>query len=159
MAAAFALSLILAYLSDRLRLRLPFIAFGIALIITGLGILTTLHGHHHFSAEYLGICFVAMGTFATAPIVLCWYIMNLQGHTQRCIGTAFVISCGNTAGIVATFSFLSKDAPLYHTGYSICLGVTCLGVLAATACAGLVLLERKKLQVKEEKGEVQMPSL
>ncbi|KAL6714541.1 High-affinity nicotinic acid transporter [Lecanora helva] len=154
-AAALALCLIFAYFSDRFRLRSPFIAVGIALCITGVGILLTVHGRNHFSVEYLGICFVAMGAFATGPIVVCWYVMNLVGHTQRSIGTAFMISFGNTGGFVATFCFLSRDAPNYHTGYSVVMGCVCLGAASAAMYALLIMWERRKMVMSGEKGSRQ----
>lgn len=158
-AAALALCLINAYLSDRLRLRFPFIAFGITLIIAGLGILMTVHSKHSFSAKYAGLCLVAMGAFSAGPIIICWYVMNLQGHAQRSIGTAWMISFGNTGGIVATFSFLAADGPSYHTGYSICMGAACLGALAATAYAGLVWREKRMLGSTEKRSAAQSLSL
>lgn len=138
-AAALALCLISAYLSDRLRLRSPFLILGFLLIIVGLAILLTIH--HGFHVRYLGICLVAMGCYSAGPIIICWYVMNLNGHMERSIGTAWMISFGNTGGIVATFCFLAKDAPLYHLGYSICMGVTCVGVLALLLYAGSAILD------------------
>ncbi len=158
-AAAFALCLITAYLSDPLRIRFPFIAFGIALLIAGLSILLTVHSKHHFPAKYAGLCLIAMGAFSAGPIIVCWYVMNLRGHAQRAIGTAWMISFGNTGGIVATFSFLPADAPLYHTGYSICMGATCLGALAATSYAILVWRERRMLEATQGKDAAQSLSL
>lgn len=148
-AAALALCLLLAYLSDRLRIRFPFIILGLLLTIAGFAILLTTH--HGFHVRYLGICLVAMGAFSTGPIVICWYVMNLSGHVQRSIGTAWMISFGNTGGIVATFCFLAKDAPFYHLGYSICMGVVCVGVLAAVLYAGLVILENSGVRQQDEK--------
>ena len=141
-AAAFALCLAMAYLSDHMQLRSPFVAFGFALTIAGLALLMTVQ--HNFSALYAGLCLVAMGAFAAGPIIVCWYVMNLQGHSERNIGTAWMISFGNSGGIVATFSFLSKDAPRYHTGYSICMAFTCLGALAAILYASLITKENMK---------------
>ncbi len=54
---------------------------------------------------------------------------------------------------MATFCFLAQDAPLYHLGYSICMGATCLGLLAVVLYAGLVILENNNAQKSEgEKG-------
>lgn len=72
--------------------------------------------------------------------------MNLQGHAERSIGTAWMISFGNTGGIVATFAFISTDGPLYIKGYSICLAMPAMGVLAATLYGLLVLRENSKLR-------------
>ncbi len=151
-AAAFALCIITAYLSDRLRLRFPFIAFSIALTITGLAILMTVH--HHFHAQYAALFLVAMGAFSTGPVVICWFVMNLRGHTERNVGSAWMIGFGNCGGIVATFTFLAKDGPYYHTGYSICMSMVCVGALAAVVYAGLVMNDnRKDRAIAEGKGE------
>lgn len=56
--------------------------------------------------------------------------MNLGGHHRRAVGSAWQIGFGNIGGIIAVFAFLSKDAPYYLTGYSICLAFTTLSILA-----------------------------
>ena len=150
-AAAFALCLIMAYFSDITRLRFPFIAFSVVLTATGLGILMTVH--HNFHTQYAALCLVAMGAFTTGPIVICWYVMNLQGDIERNIGTAWMIGFGNCGGLVATFTFLSKDAPLYHTGYSICMGATCLGALAAVLYACSAIHENKISRARKEEDK------
>ncbi|KAL9609956.1 MAG: hypothetical protein Q9167_005308 [Letrouitia subvulpina] len=148
-AAALALCLITAYASDRLRLRSPFIAFCIALTITGLAILLTVHNNFH--VQYAAIFLVAMGAFTGGPIVVCWVVMNLRGHRDRSIGTAWVIGFGNTGGIVATFCFMAKDAPTYRTGYAICMGATCLGAVTALMYAALALLANRGKRDAEER--------
>lgn len=151
-AAALALAVIFAYLSDRSQLRSPYIAFCIALTITGLAILISVH--HSFSAQYGGIHLIAMGAFASGPIALCWFVMNLHGHANRSIGTAWMIGFGNIGGIVATFSFLVTDAPRYTKGYTICLAVTMVGLLASSLYGFLVWRENRKLRMASDQGKV-----
>ena len=151
-AAALALAAIVAYLSDRTRIRTPYIAFCTALTTVGLAILISVH--NSFSAQYGGIHLIAMGAFAGGPIVICWVVMNFYGHAERSIGTAWVISFGNTGGIVATFSFLATDAPRYIKGYTICLAVTALGALAAVLYGLLIWRENKKLKATSEESKV-----
>ena len=141
-ACALALSLITAYLSDRARLRTPFIFSGLVLAIIGFAILILVHDS--FSVQYLGICLVAMGNFAATATLLCWYIMNLRGHLGRSIGSAWMIGFGNTGGIIATFSFLASDAPRYHMGYSLCIGSLCICVGSCAVYAALVWRENKR---------------
>jgi MFS family permease len=141
-AAAFGLCLVMAYFSDRTKVRLPYILFGQALLITGLCILITTP--KSFSVKYAGICLVCMGAFGSGACIVCWYLMNLQGHKQRAIGSAWMISFGNTGGLLAPFAFLTKYAPEYRTGYSICVGVVVLGTVATLCYAGLVVWERRK---------------
>lgn len=142
-AASLGLCLIAAYFSDAIQLRYPFVMFGYAVLITGLAILMTVHGKGHFSAEYAGVNLVCMGSFCAGASIVCWYLMNLHGHTQRSIGSAWMIGFGNTGGIVAVFAFLKKDAPKYHTGYSVLMAMAALGAVASLTYGGLVWRERK----------------
>jgi hypothetical protein len=112
--------------------------------------------HDNFSAEYAGICLIAMGCFSAGCIIICWYVMNLHGHIQRSIGSAFMIGFGNSGGIIATFSFLAADAPLYHTGYSICMGAACICTLSASLYGILAYLENRKLRKADRDGELDM---
>jgi hypothetical protein len=82
--------MVFAYISDRLRIRSPFIFLGLALQITGLAILISVQGSQHFSAQYAALCLVAMGTFECGGHNVCWYVMNLQAHVERSIGTAWI---------------------------------------------------------------------
>ncbi|OTA98454.1 hypothetical protein M426DRAFT_258683 [Hypoxylon sp. CI-4A] len=132
-AAAFVFAIAIAYLSDRLHARSPFIFLGLMLLITGLAMLISIHGASHFSVEYGALFLVAMGSFGTGGNIVCWYIMNLQGHVERSISSAWMICFGNIAGIVATFLFIRKDAPNYTSGYSVCLA---MGTLCVVSCAG-----------------------
>ena len=142
-AAALGLAIVLAYLSDRTRIRSLYIVLCSLLTITGLALLAGVH--NNFSVQYFGICLIAMGAFAGAPIVICWYVMNLRGHVGRSIGTAWMIGFGNTGGIVATFSFLATEAPYYSQGYGACLAVSCVGAVCTGLYAILLKFENRAL--------------
>ncbi|CAG8982403.1 hypothetical protein HYALB_00007525 [Hymenoscyphus albidus] len=153
-AAAFVLCTLLAYLSDKVRLRFPFIAFGIILGISGLSIMMTIR--HNFSVQYAGLCLAAMGLFSCSPLIICWYVMNFQSHTERAIGTAWLNAFGNCGGFVATFAFLQTDAPYYHIGYTICMVAVCLCGGAASLYA--LLLRRKNMALRSSTmGEKSTP--
>ena len=57
---------------------------------------------------------------------------------------------------MATFCFLAKDAPSYHMGYSVCMGVVCVGVLATVLYGGLVIRENNAARASEEKDHEDM---
>lgn len=159
-AASFALCLISAYISDKIQLRYPFIILGFSVLIAGLAILMSVHGREHFSAEYAGISLVSMGAFCAGASIVCWYLMNLKGHVQRSIGSAWLISFGNTGGIIAAFAFLKKDAPFYHTGYSAIMSTTAAGIIAFVIYGGLVVRERRQAsRISVEGKAADMPSL
>ncbi|KAJ5808760.1 hypothetical protein N7474_010029 [Penicillium riverlandense] len=148
-AAALGLCIITAYFSDRWSIRFPFILFGDLLIIIGLAIMLTMHGAGHFSAEYLGICFITMGAFSSGAVIVCWVLMNMQGHKQRSIGSAFVIGVGNAGGIVAVFCFTKDDAPLYKRGYWILMAMALAGTMT-TVVYGLVVVRERRRQLRAE---------
>ena len=77
--------------------------------------------------------------------MVCWYVMNLNGHIERSIGTAWMIGFGNTGGIVATFAFLATEAPGYTQGYAACIAVTSVGLIAATLYALLAWRDNKAI--------------
>lgn len=147
--------LVLAYLSDWTNIRVPYVLLSSALLIAGLAILLTTHAN--FSAQYAGICLVCMGAFGAGPIVICWYLMNLEGHKQRGIGSGWMISFGNTGGILAPFAFLPKDRPYYHPGYVACMIVTVVGVVATLCYTFLVIKERRR--VHKDDGNKDMLAL
>lgn len=158
-AAAFGFVMVLSYLSDKYRVRSPFIFLGLALLLTGLSVLISVHGADHFSAQYGAICLTAMGSFGIGGIVVCWYVMNLRGHVERGIGSAWMICFGNCGGIVATFIFLKKDAPYYYSGYSICLAMTAVCIVSAACYLFLVWRERKaeaRSPVEDGRGRHEM---
>ncbi|KAI0841291.1 putative allantoate permease [Hypoxylon sp. FL0890] len=142
-AAALGMCLVLAYLSDQTDSRLPYVLFSGVLLISGLSILMTIH--NNFSVQYAGLCLVSMGANGAGSIVICWYLMNLEGHKQRAIGSGWMISFGNTGGILAPFMFLSKYSPYYRPGYSVCMGVAALGIVASLCYTALILRERHRL--------------
>ncbi|KAK4549642.1 hypothetical protein LTR36_004943 [Oleoguttula mirabilis] len=130
-AAAFGFAMLLAVLSDWTKKRMPFAIFSICVCITGFAILIAVHDNEKL--QYAALFLVAMGAYAAMPIVVCWFNMNLGGHHRRSVGSAWQVGFGNIGGIIAVFAFLSKDAPKYTTGYSICIAFTILSIVACIA--------------------------
>ncbi|KAI2626886.1 putative allantoate permease [Xylaria nigripes] len=155
-AAALVFCVIVSYLSDRTDVRLPYVLFSGILIVIGLALLMTTHDN--FSVQYGGIFLVCLGALTVAPLVVCWYLMNLQGHKQRSIGSAWMISFGNTGGILAPFMFLPQTAPFYHTGYSVCLAISALGIAATIGYALLIMRERHTVQKTDEAKDMKIAS-
>ena len=136
-------SLALAFASDKVQLRSPFILLGLCLAVSGNLVLFTVHNNRQ--VEFAGLVLYTMGNECLIPIVVCWFSMNLRGHRKKSIGTAWQIGFGNLSGIVATFAFPSADAPRYHLGYSLGLASLCL-TGAASLAYFLGCLRDRKLQ-------------
>ncbi|KAF1993459.1 putative allantoate permease [Amniculicola lignicola CBS 123094] len=141
-AAALVLCLAVAFVSDWTRTRLPFVVFGLSLAIAGLATLMAVHDN--LPVQFGAICLVAMGSFTAGIVIVCWYVMNLQGHIERGIGTAWMISFGNTGGILATFTFMASESPRYLKGYSICMGAIGVSLISTLLYAGFVIRARGK---------------
>lgn len=141
-AAAFGLSMVVAYFSDLTRHRFLFTLIPICVAITGFGILLTVHDR--LGLEYAALFLVASGTYSAMPVIVCWFNMNLGGHHRRAVGTAWQVGFGNIGGIIATYSFLSKDSPEFKPGYAICVGFICLSAVSCCAYAALVTWENRR---------------
>ncbi|KAJ9155044.1 MFS general substrate transporter [Pleurostoma richardsiae] len=147
---SFGFSMIVAYLSDRLRHRFLFAVFPVCISIAGFAILIKVHDN--IDLEYAALFLVCL-VYAGMPISVCWFTMNVGGHHRRSIGVAWQVAFGNIGGIIAVFAFLSKDAPFYHTGYSICISFCCLSVLScAVYFAALVWENRKRDKTPRDIG-------
>ena len=95
-AVAWGVSMIAAYISDKLRHRFLVAVFLILVAIAGFGILITVHDNT--SLEYAGLFLVVSGTYAALPITVAWFNMNLGGHHRRSVGTAWQVGFGNIGG-------------------------------------------------------------
>lgn len=128
-AAAFGFSMLIAWASDRLRHRFFFTLIPIIIGISGFAIL--LSGTTHLDVRYAALFLVTSGCYSAMPVIVCWFVLNMGGHHRRSVASAWQVGFGNIGGIIATFSFLQKDAPLYKPGYSICIAFICL---SAASC-------------------------
>ena len=158
-ASAFGFCLVVAYFADKTGRRLPFVLFGNAVLLAGL-IMLRVTPHRDFSLQYTGICLTLMGAMGAQVTAVCWYLMNLRGHKMRAMGSGFMVAFGNLGGIIGPFAFLSKYAPDYKTGYTICLAMAALGIVSAGIYALLIVRQRKiKQGAHDSSDEGDLPSL
>jgi len=79
--------------------------------------------------KYGGTFLACIGIYANVPQCVVWTANNIGGSTKRSIGVAMQVGMGNLGGIVASYLYLPKYAPLYRPGYgsSIALnGMSCV---------------------------------
>lgn len=69
-AAAFFFSMLVAWVSDRLKHRFLFTIFPICIAITGFGILIVVHNNKEL--QYGALFLVAMGAYTAMPVIVCW---------------------------------------------------------------------------------------
>jgi MFS family permease len=145
-AAAFVFCMLIAITSDRLRHRFLFALIPICITIAGFVMLLSIHGQAHRNILYGALFLVTCGCFSAMPVVICWFTMNLSGHKRRSIGSAWQLGFGNIGGIIATYSFLSQDAPNYHPGYSTCISFLCLSGASCIVYLLAIFWENSKRQ-------------
>ncbi|BCS20180.1 putative MFS transporter [Aspergillus puulaauensis] len=146
-AGAFAFSMCIAYLSDKFKHRFLFTIIPMLISMAGLGILMNIHNNR--DVQYGALFLVTGGCYSAMPVVVCWFAMNLGGHRRRSVGTAWQVGFGNIGGIVATYSFLPKDAATFwRTGFSI--GVSFL----AFSCALCILYFYRVWRENQKKDRI-----
>lgn len=129
-AVAFGFSMMAATVSDYLRHRFLLVIITVLIAIAGFSIELGVQDNRNI--QYAGLFLIVIGTFTAMPTLICWFNMNLGGHHRRSIGSAWQIGFGNLGGIIAVYIFVTKDAPRYLSGYSICLGWCVLSMIGAT---------------------------
>ncbi|CAK7894633.1 high-affinity nicotinic acid transporter [[Candida] anglica] len=124
--AAFGVGNIVSFISDRFKMRLPFALGMSCMAIAGLAMVLASKVS---TTRYAGCFLTATGLYTAMPLLVCWTSLNFGGHVRKSVGTAWQIGFGNIGGIIATFVFLAKDAPIYKPGLSVCLAFVCFSML------------------------------
>ncbi len=116
---AFGWTIIISFVSDKTKLRLPFALMNSCIAIIGLSIV--LACKHNINARYAGCFLSVMGLYSAMPSLVCWCSLNYGGHLRKSVGSSWQIGFGNIGGIISTYIFLAEDAPRYVKGLSISL--------------------------------------
>lgn len=124
---AFVVINIFGFLSDKFRRRLPF--FLTACVIAIVGLAMVLGATENPVVRYVGCFFTASGLYTAMPLIVCWASLNNGSHIRKGCGSAFQIGFGNIGGIIATFIFLSKDAPVYRPGLATSISAVCFAIV------------------------------
>lgn len=84
--------------------------------------LAMLAGSRDTSVQYGGLVLAAVGLYTQVPLSMAWNSGNIGGSVKRAVGIAMQVMGGNTGGIIASYVYLSGDAPRYIKGHSILIG-------------------------------------
>ena len=128
---AFGVINVVAFISDRFKRRLPFAIGTCIMAIVGLAMI--LGATHSPKVRYAGCFLTASGLYTAMPMVVCWAALNNGSHIRKSVGTAWQIGFGNIGGIIATFIFLAKDAPVYKPGLATSIAGVCFSILCSLA--------------------------
>ncbi|KAF4785042.1 major facilitator superfamily transporter [Colletotrichum scovillei] len=99
--------------------------------------------------QYAGSFFVAMSVNATPPLALTWMSINASPHYVRAVALGFLLSIGNSAAFLASFTYIKDEAPRYLKGHFINFGC-----LVGLLVIGIVLpLYMKQENKRRSRGE------
>ncbi|KAK0713164.1 major facilitator superfamily domain-containing protein [Lasiosphaeria miniovina] len=129
-AVATPVTVFIAFLSDRLKLRGVMMLFTLPIAIIGYAVIANVtSANTRFAMTNL----MAIGMYGSVPCVLVWNSNNSAGHYKRATTSALQLAIANCGGFVATFVYPTSDGPLYHKGHTIILGLLVYGWFAILA--------------------------
>ncbi|TRX97694.1 hypothetical protein FHL15_001449 [Xylaria flabelliformis] len=117
------LAVVVAYFSDRIGKRSPFVVACMLAILIGF----ILPG-----VVYAGVFIATAGIYSSFAGNIAWLSNNLAGGYKRSAGMAIQIGVGNLGGAFASNFYRQKDAPRYVLGHALELAFTSVGLIAAS---------------------------
>ncbi|KIX08038.1 uncharacterized protein Z518_02693 [Rhinocladiella mackenziei CBS 650.93] len=114
--AACLVAILIAFISDKTRRRGIYLALATFPPIVGFSI---LRWNSNASVRYMAVYFITTGAFPGGPGFLSWGINNSAGPAVRAVATAYIVSVGTLGGVLATWTYLVRDAPRYPIGHTI----------------------------------------
>ncbi|EXJ53955.1 hypothetical protein A1O7_09292 [Cladophialophora yegresii CBS 114405] len=149
-AIAFCLTVTLAILSEKYRIRAPLIFASSSLAILGYILLLS---DPRPGVSYVGIIFAASGIYPSVALVLSWPANNVSGQTKRAVANAMQISIGNLGAVLGTQLYRTETAPRYFLGHSFALAYM-VANLAVVTTLYLVLKRENARRDAKESGDV-----
>ncbi|GMM32995.1 hypothetical protein DASC09_003200 [Saccharomycopsis crataegensis] len=131
---AFVYGNFIGYLSDKLKMRFPFVVLNLLLTLVG-GALAFSHPLSTVPdyTKYSGLFLIVSGSYAATPLLICWATTNLGGHTRKNLGITMTISFGSLSGLVCIFPFLNDNPHRYTKGFSTGFGFLLLSLGSSIA--------------------------
>lgn len=108
--------LVLAFSSDLLRIRFPFIILGFTFTFIGFIIFASINDiTAQINLAYYATFMMCWGTSAPSVILSTWYNNNVADENRRVTLTSVGVPLANLMGLVSSNIFLDKQAPKYET--------------------------------------------
>ncbi|KAF2817374.1 MFS general substrate transporter [Mytilinidion resinicola] len=136
----------IAWVAGRTRTRSPYILGAICVVIIG-WVIEEVHVKSA-SVRYMSLFFLGTGTFTQMTLIVSWMTCNLRGRASTAVGTAMLLGLGNCANFVASNVFITKERPLYPTGFRTGLAITVLGFASVVLFTAILAYHNKRLDAK-----------
>ena len=139
---AWAIMLICSMINMRIGRRYLFILFGCMLNMVGLAI--ELAQPRDEGVRYLGLFFLTTGSYIVMPITVVLLAINVKKGYQRAAALGLLAPIGNCGAILSSNVFVTKEAPIYHTGFATGLGVNCISLVGMISLVSYLSMENRK---------------
>ncbi|TGJ79228.1 hypothetical protein E0Z10_g9543 [Xylaria hypoxylon] len=136
--------LILAFSSDLLRIRFPFICLGFALSFTGFIIYAAIEDvERQLQLAYYATFMMTWGTSAPSVLLSTWYNNNVAHEGQRLALTSVGVPLANLMGLVSSNVFREQDKPKYAPALITTASFGGFGFIAAGALGLYMVFDNK----------------
>lgn len=140
-------TLLSAYISTKIKLKWPVIAFLTLPPIAGSSALYALGRGPELRNRLLGCYYVLSFFTGIQPMLYAWSAQNTAGHTKKLCTTAIVFIAQCAGNIVGPLLYTTEDKPYYHRG--LVADLACwVGVLVVTLITAGYLVFRNKQQAR-----------
>lgn len=136
--------LILAFSSDFLRIRFPFIALGFSFTCIGFIVFATCDIASQLHVAYFATFMMCWGTSAPSVILSTWYNNNIAHEGRRVTLTAFGVPLANLMGLVSSNIFMKKEAPKYQTALITTAVFGAVGALITLGMGTFMILDNAR---------------
>lgn len=126
------LSVVQAYVSDRVGKRAPFIFASFWIMLIGMLMALCTNPADHPMVIYGGVYITCAGLYPAFPGIISWNANNQSGSYKRAIAMAIHIGAGNMSGAIAANIYRTADKPRFILGHSVVVGFVCGGLIATT---------------------------
>lgn len=124
-------TVIVAFWSDHVQQRTPFIMGGFAIGVVGFIAELAIPHPKYPGVTYFFLFLVATGLYCPFTCIVTLIANNLAPSSKRAVGMALLISVGNMGGICGSNIYLARQKPKYTVGFAVCLTTCVMGIISA----------------------------
>lgn len=119
-AVAFVVTIVTAFISDRVGKRGTVALFPLGLAIIGYGVMAN---STNLKIKYAMTFLMASGLYPSVPPILGWLANNSAGHYKRATTSAMLLVISNCGAFLAVFSYPKSQEPQYREGHLVMFGL------------------------------------
>ncbi|KIL66695.1 hypothetical protein M378DRAFT_23322 [Amanita muscaria Koide BX008] len=149
---AVVLTVVVALLGDRLKLRGPFVLGALPLSMLGYIVMIASKSN---ATRFGGACLLIAGTNASVPPLMAIVANNSKGHYKRASVMAIQSTITSISGIPGTYLYTLDQQPRFIKGHSICLALLVVSWTLIAANVSYCIWENKARREGRRSGNIE----